>query len=95
MLRSGSIGDEVLTLQKGLKAAGYDPGPIDGAFGPKTDAAVRALQEACGIDVDGVVGPQTVAKIYEEQASARSAASGFGVVPAAAEEEEGDGPAPL
>jgi len=95
MLRSGSSGDEVFTLKKRLRAAGYDPGPIDGAFGPKTDAAVRALQEACGIDADGVVGPQTDARIFEAQAQARSAASGFGAAPAAAEEEEGDGPAPL
>ena len=92
MLRSGSSGDDVLKLQRRLKAAGYDPGPLDGAFGPKTDAAVRALQEAAGVDVDGVVGPQTDAKLGEAQAAKRAEASGFGV---AAADDEDAGPAPL
>jgi hypothetical protein len=57
--RRGSAGETVKLLQERLKAAGFDPGPIDGEFGPKTDAAVRAYQTAKGLTVDGVVGPQT------------------------------------
>ncbi|MCA1702237.1 MAG: peptidoglycan-binding protein [Actinobacteria bacterium] len=46
-------------LQGLLLAHGADPGGIDGIFGPLTEAAVRAFQQGAGIDVDGVVGPQT------------------------------------
>jgi hypothetical protein len=52
-------GDDVLTLQKALAAAGYAPGPIDGFYGSTTFAAVEAFQAAHGLTVDGVVGDKT------------------------------------
>lgn len=62
-LRAGSKGIAVEDLQRKLAAAGFDPGPIDGAFGPKTMAAVRAFQQAKGCQVDGIVGPETRAAL--------------------------------
>jgi peptidoglycan hydrolase-like protein with peptidoglycan-binding domain len=59
MLRTGSRGDEVADLQKTLIARGFKPGPVDGVFGPKTEAAVKAFQEEAGLEVDGIVGPKT------------------------------------
>jgi len=59
LLRRGSRGECVKVLQTALKALGIDPGPIDGIFGPKTEAAVRAFQQMARIKVDGIVGPQT------------------------------------
>ncbi len=59
ILYQGCRGDKVAELQNKLKAAGFDCGPVDGIFGPKTHAAVVALQKACNIKVDGIVGPQT------------------------------------
>jgi peptidoglycan hydrolase-like protein with peptidoglycan-binding domain len=59
MLRTGSSGEAVEALQKKLLAMGINPGPVDGIFGPKTDAAVRRFQEREDLQVDGIVGPQT------------------------------------
>jgi N-acetyl-anhydromuramyl-L-alanine amidase AmpD len=39
-----------LVLQRRLRALGYDPGPIDGIDGPKTQAALRKYREAYGGD---------------------------------------------
>ncbi|MNS14780.1 Murein DD-endopeptidase MepH precursor [compost metagenome] len=58
-LRKGAKGAAVTELQNALKRHGFDPGPVDGDFGPKTEAAVKAFQAAKGLEVDGVVGPKT------------------------------------
>ena len=63
-LSEGATGTAVSALQKGLKAyaaqnAAADPGPIDGVFGRRTDAAVRAYQSDRGVTADGIVGDQT------------------------------------
>jgi len=38
--------DEIKNLQRTLKASGFDPGPIDGEWGPKTEAAYQRSQKA-------------------------------------------------
>ena len=58
-VKKGSKGTDVQQLQTMLKALGYDCGLADGAFGAKTDAAVRAFQQKEGLLVDGIVGKQT------------------------------------
>jgi putative chitinase len=62
-LKIGSNGDDVKRLQQALNAAGFDCGTPDGAFGPGTDAAVRAFQAAKHLDVDGVAGVMTKAAL--------------------------------
>jgi peptidoglycan hydrolase-like protein with peptidoglycan-binding domain len=59
VLRRGSTGPSVVALQNQLRTAGFDPGPSDGQFGPRTQAAVEAFQRAWGLTPDGVVGPRT------------------------------------
>ena len=38
---------------------GYDPGPVDGVAGEKTDAAIRRFQSDQQLEVDGLVGENT------------------------------------
>ncbi|MBL4756803.1 MAG: TIGR02594 family protein [Rhizobiales bacterium] len=52
-------------MQKALKLAGFDPGPIDGYRGTLTISAVRAFQGANNLDVDGIVGRLTSAKLFQ------------------------------
>jgi hypothetical protein len=66
-LRPGATGDAVSKLQLRLNAAGANVGDsgADGTYGPGTEQAVRNFQAAYGLNVDGVVGPETWAKLYE------------------------------
>ena len=59
VLRRGSNGNAVRRVQKRMTLAGYDAGDVDGIFGAATEAGVKALQRASGLDDDGVVGAQT------------------------------------
>lgn len=65
MLKSGSRGEEVANLQRLLKLKGFDPGEVDGAFGPKTLGALEAFQEAAALDVDGIYGPKSEAALKD------------------------------
>jgi DNA invertase Pin-like site-specific DNA recombinase/peptidoglycan hydrolase-like protein with peptidoglycan-binding domain len=49
----------VLALQRTLRRLAWRPGRVDGLFGPRTEAAVKRLQAAAGLAVDGIVGEQT------------------------------------
>ena len=59
-----SSGGAVQRLQSALKL------PVDGDFGPETEAAVRRLQARHGMTVDGIVGPETwsVLGVHSEEA---------------------------
>jgi peptidoglycan hydrolase-like protein with peptidoglycan-binding domain len=56
LVRSGDREHPVRTLQQLLRARNH-PVAVDGIFGPKTDAAVRAFQMDKHLAVDGIVGP--------------------------------------
>ena len=66
LVRRGSNGADVTRVQRELKAAGINPGPIDGAFGPKTLAAVKAYQAKYRLAQDGIVGPKTWQKMMTD-----------------------------
>lgn len=66
LLYRGMVGASVAELQALLKNRGFDPGPIDGVFGPVTEQAVMAFQKQAGIAVDGLVGPITWQNLREE-----------------------------
>lgn len=59
-LRRGSSGPSVMELQTKLNAVGTEEIlEVDGEFGPKTQGAVIAFQQANDLLVDGIVGNQT------------------------------------
>jgi putative chitinase len=58
LLKNGSKGDDVKKLQEKLKLT------ADGAFGLKTEEAVKAWQKANGLKDDGVVGDGTWSKLF-------------------------------
>jgi peptidoglycan hydrolase-like protein with peptidoglycan-binding domain len=68
LLRKGSNGPDVRKLQNMLNKVSH-PSPhlgIDGDFGPKTEAAVKAFQTSHHLTPDGVVGTQTWAALDKE-----------------------------
>ncbi|MFE8601182.1 peptidoglycan-binding domain-containing protein [Archangium violaceum] len=77
-LKQGATGASVTNLQKLLAQHGFNPGPADGQFGPKTTAAVKAFQSAKGLVADGVVGPQTWGKLNGAAAPSAPAPGGSG-----------------
>ena len=46
-------------IQTFLNCNGFNPGPIDGLSGSRTDGAIKSFQKTVGLTADGVVGPAT------------------------------------
>src|SRR6185503_6358719 len=67
----------VRAVQRHLRAAGVDPGRVDGRYGPVTEAAVRRFQSARGLAVDGIVGARTGPALRAPVPLARGAGSGL------------------
>ncbi|HHY12771.1 MAG TPA: hypothetical protein GX529_09100 [Firmicutes bacterium] len=73
LLRLGHYGDNVLALQNMLSNAGFNPGPIDGIFGPKTQTATMDFQRSAGLVVDGIAGPVTWSALERANGVSRGA----------------------
>lgn len=56
-------GPDIRTMQLRLKDLGFDPGPIDGVWGPLTAAAVTAFQRRSGLAETGQLDMRTIARI--------------------------------
>lgn len=72
ILKRGSRGEDVRTLQMGLLHLGYHPGVADGVFGTGTENAVSAFQTASGLLSDGEVGLTTLLAYNEALGDAGS-----------------------
>jgi|GEM_PF-2584345 len=62
-LAKGAQGDKVKGLQQILSSNGFDLGNVDGDFGPKTEAALKAFQTKNNLEVTGTVDSNTVAAL--------------------------------
>src|SRR5262245_53470270 len=51
---------EIRDVQRALKREGFDPGRIDGVWGRRSISALKAFQEARGLTVNGVLGPESL-----------------------------------
>ena len=64
-LSPGDTGSQVKNLQRALNSLSYSVGKVDGDYGPATQIAVEKFQVAKGLAEDGVVGPETLAKLQQ------------------------------
>ena len=71
LLHLKDTGDDVKSVQEALSQLGYDIGKFgaDGILGSGTIAAIKAFQEAKGLSIDGIVGPDTVKALQDSVGS--------------------------
>ena len=75
-VKEGTNGSVVKDIQTKLKALGLYSGSITGNVGPKTEQAIRDFQDKYDLTVDGIAGPQTIAKIDAVYSASGSSSSG-------------------
>lgn len=75
VVKTGSRGQIVKTIQTKLKRWGYYNGSVDGIFGTQTKNAVMYFQRKNGLTADGIVGSAT-AKAMGVSLSGSTASSG-------------------
>ena len=73
VLKKGSSGADVKTLQRRLKQLGYYTGSVDGDFGDATEKALRAFQDRNNLLVDGIAGKSTMANLNSSRRNRYSA----------------------
>ena len=59
--------EEILLVQDQLKSLGFNPGPVDGIMGPRTESAIIAFKRSRGLKPRVWVGPQTWQMLYEPE----------------------------
>jgi len=62
--KGSTASGRVRAIQQRLNEQGVANLKLDGKFGPKTEAAVKAFQAASVLEVDGLVGPKTWAALF-------------------------------
>jgi len=56
-------GEDVAELQSRLSQLGFDPGKVDGIFGPRTEAAILEFQRNRNLSEDGTAGPELLTEL--------------------------------
>lgn len=75
VLKKGSSGETVKTIQTKLKRWGYYTGSVDGIYGSGTVSAVKYFQRKNGLTADGIVGAKTAAAMGISLSSSSSSSS--------------------
>lgn len=70
VMKRGTSSPHVQSWQKWYNAYDFQPElpiikPTDNDFGPKTEAAVKRFQQRYGLEVDGIMGAQTIGKSWD------------------------------
>lgn len=89
-VKRGSTGAAVTALQEMLVELGYDTGGVDGIYGAKTEAAVRSVQAAAGLSVDGICGVGTWGALTAAVDKAAASADAQPAPDGATEQEKND-----
>ncbi|WP_027625516.1 N-acetylmuramoyl-L-alanine amidase [Clostridium lundense] len=63
LTKIGAKGNIIKWIQNRLNYLGFNCGIVDGDFGSKTLAAIKAFQCKYGLDVDGIIGQNTWKKL--------------------------------
>ena len=71
-IKAGADVEWIKAIQQLLAALSYSVGPADGAFGPKTEAAVKDFQASKALKVSGFIDGLTLASMMETAAIASS-----------------------
>ena len=85
----------VARAQRALTGLGYQPGPVDGLMGPRTQAAIRAFQEAAGLPATGELSAALVTRIEAENAARAEVAAPAAPAPQAPRAARHDADLPL
>ena len=78
LLKEGSSGNDVKTLQYTLYELGYYKNSVDGKYGASTSAAVKAFQARNGLSVTGLADSRTQEVLYSSKAKAAPSSSSSG-----------------
>lgn len=74
--KRGSSGNVVSQIQTKLKNWGYYRYDIDGIYGSRTEAAVKAFQKRNGLTSDGMAGPATLSAMGISAGEASQSSAG-------------------
>jgi len=67
-LSKGDKSDEVVEMQTRLAELGYLSDAPDGAYGSKTQTAVKIFQQMAGLPVTGIADNETLTALYADEA---------------------------
>lgn len=68
VLEKGARGEDVKALQERLNELHYDLGAADGAFGAKTESAVKSFQKINDLEITGIADPNTQTLLFSDNA---------------------------